>query len=138
MNTLKTFFSAVSIILLSVFLSGCVSESYSYDGYRDYGPYYSGRYSGSGIVYRTGPRMRPGDYRHDGRYDRRHRSGDPRREARHDRPERRPDSTPPRARPNDRNRTDDRRRFVRPNADERRYIPNESGQRMGLPRDRHN
>src|SRR5690606_35403699 len=78
--TLKALVSAATVALLSLVLSGCVSDSYYYDGYRDYGPAY-GRYESSAVIYRTGPRYRSQHYR-SGRYYRDDRPRRDRREAR--------------------------------------------------------
>ncbi|MDH7791438.1 hypothetical protein QBD00_002348 [Ochrobactrum sp. AN78] len=67
MAIFKAFTSMGVIALLSFALSGCVSESYSYDGYRDYGPAYGGFYSGPEVIYRSGPRYNSRYYR-DNRY----------------------------------------------------------------------
>jgi len=63
MTIFKALTSISTVIVLSFTLAGCVSESYSYDGYRDYGPSYGGYYSGSGISYRNGPRYDSRYYR---------------------------------------------------------------------------
>lgn len=63
MTIFKALTSISTVIVLSFTLAGCVSESYSYDGYRDYGPSYGGYYSGSGITYRNGPRYDSRYYR---------------------------------------------------------------------------
>lgn len=72
MINFKAFTSMGVIALLSFSLSGCVSESYSYDGYRNYGPAYGDFYSGPDIIYRSGPRYNSRYYRDDRYY--RHRS----------------------------------------------------------------
>ncbi len=91
----KAFTSMGVIALLSFALSGCVSESYSYDGYRDYGPTYGGLYSGPEIIYRSGPRYNSRYYR-DNRYyrDRSYRDRSYR-DRNRSRPERRTDYSRP-------------------------------------------
>jgi len=63
MTIFKALTSISTVIVLSITLAGCVSESYSYDGYRDYGPGYGGYYSGSAITYRNSPRYDSRYYR---------------------------------------------------------------------------
>jgi len=96
-----------TIVVAATLLTGCVSESYDYDGYRNYGSGYDGYYSGSAVVYRSGPRYDRYDrydrYNRYDRYDRYNRPRDPRRpdRANNDRPGRegRPQVTPPRPQP---------------------------------------
>jgi hypothetical protein len=92
-----------TIVAAAALLTGCVSESYDYDGYRNYGSGYDGYYSGSAVVYRSGPRYDRYDrYNRYDRYDRYNRQRDPRRRDRdNDRPGRegRPQVTPPRPQP---------------------------------------
>lgn len=76
--TLKALVSTATIALLSLFLSGCVSDSYYYDGYRDSGPSY-GHYERSAVIYRTGPRYRSRHHRNDRYY----RDAGPRYERQH-------------------------------------------------------
>jgi len=127
----KAFTSMGVIALLSFALSGCVSESYSYDGYRDYGPAYGGFYSGPEVVYRNGPRYNSRYYR-DNRYyrDRSYRDRSYRERTRA-RPERRADYS----RPTDRS---NRRIIVAPSNNQPNGASVNSGAIRIIKRESHN
>lgn len=79
MIAMRKIFSAASIGLLSMMLMGCVGDPYGGGGYDGY-------YSGSTVVYSSGPRYDSRRYRNDRYYRDYYRRGD-----RYDRPSRRPD-----------------------------------------------
>lgn len=126
MGNFKAFTSISVIALLSFALSGCVSESYSYDGYRNYDPSYGGYYSGSDVIYRSGPRYNSRYYR-DNRYYR----NDSYRERARSRPERRPENTRPTYR-------SDKRLIVVPSSNQSTDTPNNSGPMRIFKRESHN
>ncbi|MBC8719036.1 hypothetical protein [Ochrobactrum sp. Marseille-Q0166] len=90
MFTIKKFLSAASIGLLSITLMGCVGDPYSGGGYDGY-------YGGSTVVYSSGPRYDPRQYRRDRYYrDNYYRDNYHRRGEHNQGPSRRPDYQRPR------------------------------------------
>ena len=130
MAIIKAFTSIGTVIVLSFTLAGCVSESYSYDGYRDYGPSYGGYYSGSAITYRNNPRYDSRYYR-DRRY---YRSDRWRNDSGRPRPERRDDyARPPVQRPTQRPeqvQRPEQPRVVAPRGNEPGYTQYSNGMRI--------
>lgn len=131
MANFKPLTSIGVIAVLSFALSGCVSETYSYDGYRNDRPSYGGFYSGPEVVYRAGPRYNSRYYRDDRSYRERSYRDRPYRERTRSRPERPADYSAPTPRP-------DRRRIIVPSSDQPNNAPDNQGVMRIIKRESHN